>query len=419
MDSQYVNRTLGRCLSEALAEIIELRPLDPIEFLALWIRKYKHNQELELQRAAHQRELEEEKRRVHEENLHQRELEEEENRIRAVQKRGVRQGCSLSPTLFNIYINELAVQLEQSTGPGLTLQDRSIKLLLYADDLVLLSPTAQGLQQHLDLLENYCQNWALAVNLTKTNIMIFQKKPRCQEHRYQFSLGSTALDHTMQYTYLGLVITASGSFSMAVNALKDKARRALYAIKKKFQRIELPIPIWCKIFDSVIQPIALYGSERESAADPPERASEPKHQLTSALPHQEDQTSEIPNTEEDLHPEDLRDSQSAGNEADAPEADAPEADAPEADAPEADAPEADAPEADAPEADAPEADAPEADAPEADAPEENQPGSEETEGDSDERRMEKKGFRHEKPKDAGKIHPECLSNVPESSDRLS
>ncbi|XP_039507241.1 DPY30 domain containing 2 isoform X3 [Pimephales promelas] len=83
MDSQYVSRTLGRCLSEALAELIELRPLDPIEFLALWIRKYKHNQELELQRAAHQRELEEEKRRVHEENLHQRELEEEESRIRA------------------------------------------------------------------------------------------------------------------------------------------------------------------------------------------------------------------------------------------------------------------------------------------------------------------------------------------------
>jgi len=177
------------------------------------------------------------------------------------QKRGVRQGCSLSPTLFNIYINELAVQLEQSTGPGLTLQDRSIKLLLYADDLVLLSPTAQGLQQHLDLLHNYCQNWALAVNLKKTNIMVFQKKPRCQEHRYQFSLGSTGLEHTMQYTYLGLVITASGSFSLAVNALKDKARRALYAIKKKFQNSELPIPIWCKIFDSVIQPIALYGSE--------------------------------------------------------------------------------------------------------------------------------------------------------------
>ncbi len=44
------------------------------------------------------------------------------------QKRGVHQGYSLSPTLFNIYINELTVQFEQSTAPGLTLQDKNIKL---------------------------------------------------------------------------------------------------------------------------------------------------------------------------------------------------------------------------------------------------------------------------------------------------
>ncbi|XP_036416784.1 deleted in malignant brain tumors 1 protein-like [Colossoma macropomum] len=65
----------------------------------------------------------------------------------------------------------------------------------------------------------------------------------------------------MQYTYLSLIVTASGSFSPAVNALKEKARRALYAIRRRFYNIDIPISIWCKVFDSVIQPIALYGSE--------------------------------------------------------------------------------------------------------------------------------------------------------------
>ncbi|XP_051771535.1 DPY30 domain containing 2 [Ctenopharyngodon idella] len=83
MDSQYVSRTLGRCLSEGLAELIELRPLDPIEFLSHWILKYKHNQELELEKSSHQRQLEEEQRRLHDETLHQKILQEEENRIRA------------------------------------------------------------------------------------------------------------------------------------------------------------------------------------------------------------------------------------------------------------------------------------------------------------------------------------------------
>ncbi len=133
------------------------------------------------------------------------------------QNRGVRQGCGLSPTLFNIYIDELAVQLEQSAAPGLRLQEMEVKFLLFADDLV--PPSEKGLQQLLDQLEQYCQSWALAVNPKKTKVMIFQKKPRCQEHRYMFSLGSTALENMMQYTYLSLIITASGSFSMAVNAL--------------------------------------------------------------------------------------------------------------------------------------------------------------------------------------------------------
>jgi len=57
---------------------------------------------------------------------------------------GVRQGCSLSSTLFNIYVNDLARALEQSAAPGLTLLESEVKCLLFADDLVLLSPTKGG-----------------------------------------------------------------------------------------------------------------------------------------------------------------------------------------------------------------------------------------------------------------------------------
>ena len=53
------------------------------------------------------------------------------------QRRGVRQGCNLSLTLFNVYINEPAVELDQCAAPGLSLLDREVKSLFYADDLTL------------------------------------------------------------------------------------------------------------------------------------------------------------------------------------------------------------------------------------------------------------------------------------------
>lgn len=101
------------------------------------------------------------------------------------QSRAVRQGCSLSPTLFNIYINELARALEQSPTPGLIQLDTEVKCLLFADDLVLLSPTKEDLQQHLDLFtlsvkHGPCQLtlkrlrlwYSKKGSLTKTNITV-------------------------------------------------------------------------------------------------------------------------------------------------------------------------------------------------------------------------------------------------------
>ncbi|KAH9293842.1 hypothetical protein KI387_040956, partial [Taxus chinensis] len=86
---------------------------------------------------------------------------------------GVKQGCPLSPTLFGIYIDELEDFLRDhiQEGDGCLLHHVLIYILLFADDVVLLASSAEGLQRQLDALALFCDHRQLTVNLGKTKVM--------------------------------------------------------------------------------------------------------------------------------------------------------------------------------------------------------------------------------------------------------
>ena len=80
---------------------------------------------------------------------------------------GVRQGECLSPLLFSLYLNDIEEQFIQSGLDGLDINVFKVFMLLYADDIVIFSKTAEELQSGLDLLSEYCQRWKLSVNVFK------------------------------------------------------------------------------------------------------------------------------------------------------------------------------------------------------------------------------------------------------------
>ena len=53
-----------------------------------------------------------------------------------------------------------------------------VSLLLYADDIVLLSESEHDLQKHLNALDVFCTQRGLVVNLAKTKVLIFHTSPR-------------------------------------------------------------------------------------------------------------------------------------------------------------------------------------------------------------------------------------------------
>ena len=67
---------------------------------------------------------------------------------------GLKQGCPLSPMLFNLYIDDVNEIFENACHP-IELQGINLSHFLYADDLVLVALTEDGLQNSLDKLHNY------------------------------------------------------------------------------------------------------------------------------------------------------------------------------------------------------------------------------------------------------------------------
>ena len=78
-------------------------------------------------------------------------------------KLGVNKGDNLSPNLFKIFMNDLPEYLKDANDP-IILKDKKVHCLMYADDVILLSHSATGLQSNLDKLQKFCSDWCLKVN---------------------------------------------------------------------------------------------------------------------------------------------------------------------------------------------------------------------------------------------------------------
>ena len=173
---------------------------------------------------------------------------------------GTRQGCPLSPMLFNLFLNDIPRLLSaDKLCKPIVLGDQKINLLMYADDIVILSHTQKGLQHSLDNLYSYCRRWNLNVNIQKTKIMIFN----CiKTGKYEFTFGNNQVEICTSYSYLGITFTSNGKFKKCIEVLENKASRALFKLMNNIKPCyNVNVKTFCKLFDSLIEPILLYGSE--------------------------------------------------------------------------------------------------------------------------------------------------------------
>ena len=176
-------------------------------------------------------------------------------------KWGVKQGCILSPTLFNMFIDDLSTFFKDKGTFQIPLKDHEVSLLLYADDLVLLSDSAIGLQRQLNWLQEYCELWNLRVSKEKSKIMVFRNGGRLRNYEKWFYNGSR-LETCTYFTYLGVSFSSALSWSHNIKVRAAKGLRALGSIRTLMYKIpDMNSKVLWKIFDTKIKPILHYGAE--------------------------------------------------------------------------------------------------------------------------------------------------------------
>ena len=139
---------------------------------------------------------------------------------------GLRQGCNLSPMLFNIYVNDLIEELQNDDCDPVIVNNCSISCLMYADDLLVLSESWEGLTTSLNELDTFSNKWKLTVSEKKTNIMVFSKNER--QSFLKHKIGNITIKTCNEYTCLGTTFTQSNSFKVARKQLQKKAGKAMF-----------------------------------------------------------------------------------------------------------------------------------------------------------------------------------------------
>ena len=172
---------------------------------------------------------------------------------------GVRQGDSLSPSLFSILINDL-VQEVKDMNAGVMVGEVNLPILLYADDIVLISPTPQKLQSMLDVVGNWCRKWGIQVNAKKTQVL-HARNPQRPRSTFEFRCGEAALDYAGTYKYLGYVLHEHLSETKNVEVLTAAASRSFGRIHSIFKSIgNMGIKTYETLYESYVDPIMNYAS---------------------------------------------------------------------------------------------------------------------------------------------------------------
>lgn len=182
----------------------------------------------------------------------------EDNTTEGIQiLRGVRQGCVLSPTLFNIYSEEIFKEALHDVHEGILINGELINNIRYADDSVILARNAEGLQLLMERIHITCEKYGITLNTSKTKYITITKNNTLPFTLY---INNTEIEKTSKYTYLGTNINEQWGHSTEIRTRIEKARAAFIQMKKVLTGRDLSLQTKIRLLRCYIFSTLLYGA---------------------------------------------------------------------------------------------------------------------------------------------------------------
>ena len=175
---------------------------------------------------------------------------------------GLRQGGVLSPTLFNLVMDDV---IKSTKGKMKTLKAgyrkmevTAISTCVFADDVAIFARSEQDLQFNIRLWKRSLEDRALKVNIEKTKVMSIGRERK----KLTLTLDGKVLEQVDSFRYLGVMIHSSGKNEVEITDRVESTIKLYHSLNTAFiGKKEISVKTKMSVYKTVYRPVLSYGSE--------------------------------------------------------------------------------------------------------------------------------------------------------------
>jgi hypothetical protein len=171
--------------------------------------------------------------------------------------RGVRQGCPLSPLLFNIYIQALIDEAMDGGEDGVKVGGQLVKAIRFADDQAMLASSNAGLQRIMNRLNETSGEYGMKINIAKTKVM---RISRTGGKSVDITVNGVKLEQVKQYCYLGSMIAEDCKCQIEIRRRIAMGKEA-FNKRGELLRGKLNHDLKKRLVKTLVWSVVLYASE--------------------------------------------------------------------------------------------------------------------------------------------------------------